>query len=95
MAKVRIKQNRYDNWVGYIGRNKVMEFGLDETRARKWYSDQLFPKQTYGYAVNPDTGAAAPDGRMWCRNALTGTWFLEADRTPFHCSPASETYWTS
>lgn len=29
------------------------------------------------------------------RNALTGELFMEAEDTPYFCSPSSETYWSS
>ena len=45
--------------------------------------------------LNPETGEVAPDGQMWCQNLLSRKWFLQSDRTPYTCSPASETYWCS
>jgi hypothetical protein len=32
----RIHKNRWDNWNGYEGRKRVIEFGLDEQAARNW-----------------------------------------------------------
>lgn len=31
-----IRKNIYGNWVGYIGRNRVEEFGENETVAKYW-----------------------------------------------------------
>lgn len=31
-----IHRNRWDNWNGYFGRKKVIEFGLDEWEAKAW-----------------------------------------------------------
>ena len=81
-------------WNGYEGRRKVMEFqNIDAAEA--WLYDKQYPKQDYGEAVNPETGEVAPDGQMWCQNLLSRKWFLQSDRTPYTCSPASETYWYS
>jgi len=32
----RIKKNIYGNWIGYVGRERVEQFGEDETVARYW-----------------------------------------------------------
>lgn len=93
--KARIRQNRWDNWNGYLGTRKIQEFGTDEQAAEQWLLDQEHPKQGYGDKIHPVTGEVAPEGRMWCRHHLTGTWFLEGERTPYYCSPASESYWAN
>jgi hypothetical protein len=49
----------------------------------------------YGMDVNPITGEKAPEDYKWCRNAMSGDWFLEHDKTSFFASPCSETYWCS
>ena len=36
MAKRSIRKNIYGNWVGYIGRKRVEEFGENETVANYW-----------------------------------------------------------
>ena len=36
MAKRSIRKNIYGNWVGYVGRNRVEEFGENETVANYW-----------------------------------------------------------
>lgn len=91
--KVRIYQNVWGNWNGYIGTRKVMEFGPHKGTADEWYLDQVSPRQTYGLAHHPTTGEPARPGTMWVRNLLSGQWFLENDRTPYSLSAASETYW--
>jgi hypothetical protein len=37
--KVKIHQNVWDNWNGYVGNKKVIEFGLDEYKAREWLNE--------------------------------------------------------
>lgn len=91
--KVRIHQNIWGNWNGYIGTRKVAEFGTDKHRANQWYLDHVAPKQSYGEKVHPVTKEIAPEGFMWCANAINGNWFLENERTPYTFSAASETYW--
>ena len=93
--KPRIRQNIWGNWNAYLGTRKHMEFGTSEYDAKLWLLDQTQPKQTYGAQVNPETGERAPYGQMWCVNHVTGAWFLENERTPYTCSPASETYWST
>jgi len=39
--KKSIKKNAWDNWNGYIGRKKEIEFGTDEEAALNWVSDVL------------------------------------------------------
>lgn len=34
--KRSIRKNIYGNWVGYVGRNRVEEFGEDERGAAYW-----------------------------------------------------------
>lgn len=35
-AKRTTRKNIYGNWVGYVGRARVEEFGEDRTRAQEW-----------------------------------------------------------
>jgi hypothetical protein len=32
----KVKQNIWGNWCGYVGRNRVAEFGTDEIAAGYW-----------------------------------------------------------
>jgi hypothetical protein len=93
--KARIYQNIWGNWNAYLGTRKHKEFGTDSYGAKQWLLDQLRPKQDYGRPTHPVTGESAPEGTMWCQNAITGVWFLENDRTPYTVSAASETYWST
>jgi hypothetical protein len=34
--KRRIRQNRWDNWYGYEGTQRVVEFGTDYRAAKEW-----------------------------------------------------------
>jgi hypothetical protein len=38
-GKRRIHQNVWGNWNGYVGRNRVIEFGTDWRRAEEWVND--------------------------------------------------------
>lgn len=80
---------------GYIGNRKVRDFGMDPQAARAWLRDQIEPVQGYGVYVHPETGERAIPGMFWCRNAINGRWFLEDERKPYNCSPASEAYWSA
>jgi hypothetical protein len=51
--------------------------------------------QHYGVKVNPVTGQQAPQGQSWIKSVMNGAWVLESDGTPWTCSVASETYWSS
>lgn len=93
--KARIYENIWGNWSAYVGRNKVQEFGTAKHRAHEWLRDYYNPKQDYGVPIHPETKEPAPEGFMWCMNALDRAWFLENERTPYYCSPASETYWST
>jgi hypothetical protein len=42
-----------------------------------------------------ETYCARPVKMVERRNALTGELFMEAEDTPYFCSPSSETYWSS
>lgn len=85
-------------WCGYLGHNKVKEFGsaipASELDAKAWFRDQVSPVQNYGYAIHPETKEPAPEGEMWVRS-IFGNWLTHSNRTPYTCSPASETYWSS
>lgn len=43
MSARRIKRNVWDNWNGYEGTHKVVEFGLDYHRAHAWLLESLDP----------------------------------------------------
>ena len=36
-SKRKIKQNIYGNWNGYVGRNRIQEFGTDSISAAYWF----------------------------------------------------------
>ena len=38
--KARIYRNIWGNWNGYIGRNRVREFGMSEYDAKEWLVEQ-------------------------------------------------------
>ena len=91
-GKVRIAETN-DGWHGYIGRKVVTKFN-NEFGAKSWLYDTLNPRQNYGKLVNPETGEHAENGKFWVKSVM-GPWCQIDDRTPYTCSPSSETYWSS
>jgi len=90
--KARIADTN-DGWHGYLGQKLVTKFN-NEYGAKSWLRDQKHPVQDYGYAIHPETKEPAPEGEMWVRT-MWGVWITHSNRTPYTCSPASETYWCS
>src|SRR3990172_6140871 len=90
----RIKELKSGVWACYLGRTKAAEFWTEE-EARKWAFDMVNPVQTYGHKIHPVTGVPADEGKMWVTNIMSGTVVQISDRTPYTCSPASETYWST
>lgn len=43
--RVKIWRNQWDNWNGYMGKRRVIEFGLDEQKAREWLAS--FPEESH------------------------------------------------
>jgi len=52
-----IHKNVWDNWNGYIGRKKVIEFGTDAYAAREWVHRDIVGK-FYRIMNHCDTGDA-------------------------------------
>jgi len=56
--KARIRQNAWDNWYGYLGRKRVMEFvnsstETQEQQAKRWLA--VYEKQWTPWQLSPDS----------------------------------------
>jgi hypothetical protein len=54
MKKPRIKKNRYDNWYGYLGSQRVKEFGESSTQTQEQAANEWLEIQSLKYQNQKD-----------------------------------------
>jgi hypothetical protein len=59
--------------------------------------DRLMLEHTVKHTWLPSHGYRFEIHETWVmrKNMITDSWFHERYDTPYHCSPSSETYWSS